>query len=154
MKARFWPAALLAAGLLVDSCLAICQYPSVVGSVRILELSLMEMTAGLVVVVVNILSQRSDRARLLGALGMWLTLFIGLGALMQWRQSEIERAGARAVESSVARLPGASTAGCQIVGHRSVFFLVRIEYSLRCGSKSTTATAYFDQGRVIEVSTD
>jgi hypothetical protein len=145
---------LLALCLLLDGFLALAQYPSLLGNLRILELSAMEIQVGLVLAVSTVVRARDGGARAIGLAGAWMACLVALGTLVDWRAGELTERGALAVQALFSGPDRIERAQCRIVGRRFIFFLARLEYALQCPSGRSTATVYFYRGEVVDASID
>ncbi|MFL6628891.1 MAG: hypothetical protein ACJ8G1_20790 [Vitreoscilla sp.] len=154
MKTWWWISLFLAICLPLDGALAICQYPSLLGSTHILELSLIEIQIGLIFAILTSVRARDGHASRRFVICALLASYVVMSFAMQRRQRELERLGELAVESLIDTSHASMKESCHIVGHRRVFFLERLEFTLHCPSNSRIVTVYFDHGKVSETSID
>jgi hypothetical protein len=151
---------LLASVLCLDTGLACYQYPSVVGSLGVIELSQLEGAVGLLLIAHTVF--RLGSWRLAAAiLGCWIALFGLLDAMAQPREAEIRRAADQTVASLLSATPatidvqvkGATNRNLAAAHCRSELqdimpFMMRMDYQLQCDDGRGTITLFLERGQV------
>ncbi len=149
--------------LWLDFSLAVCQFPNVVGSLKLETLLGIEAVVALTLMIFSIVSARGggwQRAGFLAA--AWIAFVGGCGAGTEIRWSAIRSQADTAVLAAIAErgaafrvarlvVTDARGARCRILQRRTLAFYGRIDYSLACdGNKLVSATVHVQRGSVAE----